>query len=119
MTTRSFACSLAALALVGTLAGCVVHEGEADVTFFWDFATGVTCEEAGVGFVDVYVESYDDGSVFEELAIPCRLGGVSYEDFEPGRYFVEFTADNGWGAQQSIRFLTGDNEFAVHLTQIR
>ena len=118
MTTRPFARSLAVLSLVGTLAGCVVHEGEADVTFLWDFAPAVTCEEAGVQVVDVYVESYDDGSWFEDFGIPCRAGGVAYEGLEPGRYFVEFTAD-GWGAQQDIRFLTGDNEFAVHLTQFR
>jgi hypothetical protein len=119
MTTRPFAPSLALLALVGTLAGCVVHEGEADVTFLWDFASGTTCQAEGVGFIDVYVESYDDGSWFEDRGIPCTAGGITYENLEPGRYFVEFAADGGWGAQQNVRFLTGDNEFAVHLTQSR
>ena len=107
---------LAVLALAGALSGWVVHEQEADVTFLWDFA-GQGCTEAGVRFVDVYLEDLGDGSVDEVIGIACEDGGVTVTDLEPGRYYAAFFGDDGWFAEADVRLRGGDNEFAVHLTR--
>ncbi len=114
MSTRSIASVLAVVALASGLAGCVVHEGEADVTFLWDFA-GQGCAEAGARYVDVWVEDLGDGSVDEFVGIPCTDGGIRF-DIEPGLYYVEFWSDNDWFAAAEVRLRSGDNELFVHLT---
>lgn len=115
MTNRTIARPVALLALVGGLSGCIVHQGEADVTFLWDFGE-LTCEEAGVTAIEVYLEDLDDGS-FEEDVVPCVDYGVAYEGLEPGPYVVQFFGDNGWFAEAEYRLRSGDNEVRVHLTR--
>lgn len=112
MSSRTIARLVALLSLVGVLSGCVVHDGEADVTFLWDPA-----ECAGIGRLDVVLEDLDDGSVDEIVGVPCSSGGFTVEDLDPGRYVVTFYGDGFLLVEQGIRLRSGDNRLDVVLTE--
>lgn len=114
MSISTVARPLVVLALVGALAGCVVHERAADVTFLWDFG-GVSCSQAGVRSIDVVLEDLDDGSIDEVDGVPCETGGVTLEDLDPSPYTVTFYGDGYLLLQEGVRLRGGDNEFQVHL----
>lgn len=126
MTVRSFLRSLVLLALCGALAGCVLREEKAEVTFRWDLVSGnrvLSCGEAGVAVLDVMMGSYDEELWYDAFSVPCEWGAVTFDGVEPGRYFVEITnaywSDRSrWLAADDLRVASGGHhEFDLQLTQ--
>lgn len=112
MSTTIVARPLAVLALMGTLVGCVVHEGESSATLLWDPAQ---CGEIGSVVVGIDLEDLGDGSV-DLFDVDCAAGGLTVEDLDPGRYVVRFWGEGGFLFEEGIRLRSGhDNQFDVTL----
>lgn len=112
MTTIHAARPLVLLALVGSLAGCVIHERDASATFFWNPAE---CGALGIVEVDIVLDDLTDGSVDQIIGVFCRDGGVTVEGLDPGPYIATFSDDLGYFLIDArIQLVSGhDNQFNV------